>query len=55
MHLTDEQERDFIAYIYLCRYVYYRGVQKTLSLRKSLCNQMHFYLTTLIFLVLMHI
>ena len=30
IHFMDEQERDFIAYIHLCRYIYYRRVQETL-------------------------
>ena len=28
MRSMDEQEPDFIAYIYLCRYAYYPRVQK---------------------------
>ena len=30
MHVMDERARDFIAYIYLCKYVYYWRMQKTL-------------------------
>ena len=30
LHFMDERERDFIANIYLCEYVYYRQAQKTM-------------------------
>ena len=51
----DERERDFIAYIYLCGDVYYGRMQETLWVRKSLCNETYFYVTTCIFLFIMYI
>ena len=30
VHFMDERARDFIAYVYLCKYVYYWRMQKTL-------------------------
>ena len=35
IHLMDERERDFIAYKYLCRLIYYPRVQKPCMLEKA--------------------
>ena len=48
MHIMEERQRDFIAYIYLSRYLYYQPVQTPYRIEKA-CVIKRTFMSQLVF------